>query len=236
MKPLAIQIIQETEDWVCIHKPPYVPSMPERGKYTAESVIEWAQKKYDTAILCHRLDRETSGVMVVAKTPETHRHLSIQFEHRKITKRYHAIADGAVLFNELVVDLPINTDDLNHIKIDRRNGKQACTTFHTIEEFKHFSLIECRPKTGRLHQIRVHLASQNAKIAGDIRYGSRLPLLSGIKRKLSGDDQPMIQRFALHAFEIEFENLDGTAVTVQAPYAKDFEVFLKLLRKYDSKG
>jgi 23S rRNA pseudouridine955/2504/2580 synthase len=210
--------------------------MPERGKYTAESAIEWAQKTYGDAILCHRLDRETSGIMVLAKNASAHRHLSLQFEHRKIIKKYHAIVDGSVVFDGLVIDLPINTDDLNHIRIDKKNGKQAQTTFQTIEQFKHFSLIECSPKTGRLHQIRVHLASQNAKIAGDIRYGSILPLLGKIKRKLSGEDQPMIHRFALHAYGLEFEDLDGTRVVASAPYAKDFEVFLKLLRKYDTKS
>lgn len=234
MKAARIEIIKETPDWVCVFKPPFVPTMPERGKYTAEPVIEWAQKRWETAILCHRIDRETSGILILAKTPEAHRHISMQFEHRQIQKRYHAIVDGPVYFENLWVDLPINTEDLNRIRIDRKNGKQASTCFHTLEVFKHFSLIECKPKTGRLHQIRVHLASQNAKIAGDVLYKSSIPYLSKIKRKISGEDQPLIQRFALHAFELEFTNLDGSTEVVSAPYAKDFEVFLKLLRKYDS--
>jgi len=233
MKPTPITILEETADWVCIHKPPYVPSIPERGKYTAQPVIEWAQNKWETAILCHRIDRETSGIMILAKTAEAHRHISMQFEHRKIKKRYHAIVDGPVHFDNFEVDLPINTQDLHHIRIDRKNGKVAQTTFNTIKEFRHFSLIECMPKTGRLHQIRVHLSSQNAKIAGDELYGSTIPMLSRIKRKLSGDDRPLIERFALHAYQLEFTDLEGKQKVVTAPYAKDFEVFLKLLNKYD---
>jgi 23S rRNA pseudouridine955/2504/2580 synthase len=89
------------------------------------------------------------------------------------------------------------------------------------------------PKTGRLHQIRVHLASQNAKIAGDELYGSTIPMLSRIKRKISGEDRPLIERFALHAHQLEFTDLSGSVKVVTAPYAKDFEVFLKLLSKYD---
>ena len=94
-------------------------------------------------------------------------------------------------------------------------------------------MIQCRPKTGRLHQIRVHLSSQNAKISGDILYGSQIPMLSKIKRKLSGEDRPLIERFALHAYQLKFTDLDGSIQEIQAPYAKDLEVFLKLLRKYD---
>jgi 23S rRNA pseudouridine955/2504/2580 synthase len=233
MKPTPISIIEETSDWVCVHKPPYVPSMPERGKYTAQPVIEWAKNRWETAILCHRIDRETSGIMILAKTQEAHRHISMQFEHRQITKRYHAIVDGPVHFDNFEVNLPINTQDLNHIRIDRKNGKDALTRFHTLQEFRHFSLIECMPKTGRLHQIRVHLSSQNAKIAGDELYGSQTPMLSKIKRKLSGEDRPLIERFALHAHQLEFKDLNGDMKCVTAPYAKDFDVFLKLLNKYD---
>lgn len=233
MKPAPITIIEETNDWVCVYKPPYVPSMPERGKYTAQPVIEWAQNRYETAILCHRIDRETSGIMILAKTPEAHRHISMQFEHRQIEKRYHALVDGPVNFDNFEVDLPINTDDLNHIRIDKKNGKQALTRFHTVHEYKHFSLIECMPKTGRLHQIRVHLASQNAKIAGDILYGSQIPMLSKIKRKLSGENRPLIERFALHAYQLGFADLNGEKKNLTAPYAKDFDVFIKLLNKYD---
>lgn len=232
-KILPIEIIQETENWVVINKPPYIPSLPERGKYTAESVIEWAKKKWEDAILCHRLDRETSGCLIVAKNAEAYRHISIQFEKRQIKKLYHAIVDGKVNFQELWVDLPINTENVLKIKIDKQNGKSAQTLFNTIQNFNHFTLIECQPRTGRLHQIRVHLASQNAKIAGDLLYGSQIPKLSLIKRKLSGDDTVLMPRFALHARQLEFQDLNGEICSIQAEYPKDFSVFLKLLNKYD---
>ncbi len=229
----AIKIIHETADWLVINKPPYIPSLPERGKYTAESVMEWAKKKWDDAILCHRLDRETSGCLIIAKTPEAYRHISIQFEKRQVRKLYHAIVDGKVNFQELWVDLPINTENVLKIRIDKQNGKSAQTLFNTIQNFNHFTLIECQPRTGRLHQIRVHLSSQNAKIAGDLLYGSQIPKLSLIKRKLSGEDTVLMSRFALHAREVDFQDLDGTPMSFQAEYPKDMEVFLKLLNKYD---
>lgn len=229
----TITIIQETDQWVVVNKPPFVPSLPERGKFTAISVMEWSRNLWPDSILCHRIDRETSGALLIAKNQEAFRHFAMQFEHRTIRKIYHAIADGRVIFDQLWVDLPINTEQLGKIKIDRVNGKPAQTCFHTLTVFRNFTLLQCEPKTGRLHQIRVHLSSQNAKIAGDTLYGSRIPKLSQIKRKVSGEDTALIQRFALHAYQLEFEDLNGERVNVTANYPKDFEVFLKLLNRYD---
>ncbi len=232
-KKQHITIIAETDHWVAINKPPYVPSLPERGKYTAESVLEWSKKRWPDSILCHRIDRETSGALLIAKDAETYRHVSMQFEKRQIEKIYHAIVDGVVEFQDFWVDLPINTDNLNNIKIDKQFGKLAQTHFQTLETFRHFTLLECKPKTGRLHQIRVHLSSQNAKIAADELYGSKTPMLSLVKRKISGEDRPLIQRFALHARELVFKDLENQTISIQAEYPNDFGVFLKLLDKYD---
>lgn len=232
-KKQHITIIAETDHWVAINKPPYVPSLPERGKYTAESVLEWSKKRWPDSILCHRIDRETSGALLIAKDAETYRHVSMQFEKRQIEKIYHAIVDGVVEFQDFWVDLPINTDNLNNIKIDKQFGKLAQTHFQTLEIFRHFTLLECKPKTGRLHQIRVHLSSQNAKIAADELYGSKTPMLSLVKRKISGEDRPLIQRFALHARELVFKDLENQTISIQAEYPNDFGVFLKLLDKYD---
>ncbi len=232
-KKQHITIIAETDHWVAINKPPYVPSLPERGKYTAESVLEWSRKQWPESILCHRIDRETSGALLIAKDAETYRHVSMQFEKRQIEKIYHAIVDGVVEFQDFWVDLPINTDNLNNIKIDKQFGKLAQTHFQTLETFRHFTLLECKPKTGRLHQIRVHLSSQNAKIAADELYGSKTPMLSLVKRKISGEDRPLIQRFALHARELVFKDLENQTISIQAEYPNDFGVFLKLLDKYD---
>jgi 23S rRNA pseudouridine955/2504/2580 synthase len=227
-------VLLENEDYVFINKPPFVPSVPERGKFTNTPVLELARKVWPEAILCHRLDRETSGVLLVAKNPEAYRHASIQFENRAVRKVYHAVVDGRIQFDGLRTDLPINTDNLANVRVDRKLGKSAITVFQTLEIFRHFTLMECVPVTGRLHQIRVHLASQNAHIAGDHLYGSETPMLSQIKRKMHGEDTSLIQRFALHAFSLSFTTADGTEISVEAPYFKDLEVFLKLLRKYDS--
>lgn len=234
-KPLNIQdlILSETADYAFINKPPFIPSVAERGKFTAVPLIDLAKKRWPDATLCHRLDRETSGILLVAKHPEAYRHASIQFEKRKVRKVYHAIVEGRVFFDNLEVNLPINAEKLNAIRIDRKYGKTALTHFQSLEHFRHFTLVACSPVTGRLHQIRVHLASQNARIAGDLLYGGTVPMLSQIKKKMSGEDAPLIQRFALHAVSLSIHLPDGSLFSAEAPYYKDFEVFLKLLRKYD---
>ncbi len=229
-----IKILKETNNWLAIHKPAFVPSTSERGKQTQVPVIEWAKERYKDAILCHRIDRETSGVLLIAKNQEAHRHIAIQFEQRTIKKTYHAVVDSQINWENLEVDLPINTDNLKNIRIDKNTGKPALTIFNTLDIFKYFTLMECKPQTGRLHQIRVHLASQNASIAGDIKYGSRLPMFSKIKSKFNGEDKPLISRFALHAFQIGFKDLDNQEIIITADYSNDFKVLVKQLRKYNA--
>lgn len=232
-KGFTAWIIYEDEDLCVINKPAGVPSMPERHKITAPSVQEEARKHYEFAGLCHRLDRETSGALVIAKHADAYRHMSIAFEKRKVSKIYHAIVEGVVVFEHLTIDIPINTDDLHHIRLDKKNGKLAKTHFHTLQTFQHYTLMQCEPVTGRLHQIRVHLSSQNARISGDTLYGGKPPMLSSFKKGFKGEESPIMDRFALHARSISFEAPSLKQLSIEAPYPKDFSVFLKLLEKWD---
>jgi 23S rRNA pseudouridine955/2504/2580 synthase len=226
-------ILYEDNDYVVVNKPSFVPSVHERGKQTHVSVLELAREIYPEATLCHRLDRETSGALVIALNAEAYRNLSLQFEHRKVEKIYHAVVEGMFQFDDLLVDLPINSEHPGRVRIDR-TGKPSATFFKTLKVFKHFSLVECQPVTGRMHQIRVHLESQNAHILGDELYGGRVWHLSEIKRKHKGEDGPLMKRFALHAAMIAFRKINGEIIGIEAPYLKDMEVLLKILNKYDS--
>jgi 23S rRNA pseudouridine955/2504/2580 synthase len=226
-------ILYEDNDYVVVNKPSFVPSVHERGKQTHVSVLELAREIYPDATLCHRLDRETSGALVIALNAEAYRNLSLQFEHRKVEKIYHAVVEGMFQFDDLLVDLPINSEHPGRVRIDRA-GKPSATFFKTLKVFKHFSLVECQPVTGRMHQIRVHLESQNAHILGDELYGGRVWHLSEIKRKHKGEDGPLMKRFALHAAMIAFRKINGEIIGIEAPYLKDMEVLLKILNKYDS--
>lgn len=232
-------ILFENEDYIVINKPPFVASLDERGAAGAGEVniLRLAKLYTEDAQICHRLDKETSGAIVIAKNPEAYRNLSIQFEKRKVSKIYHAVVDGQFQFDNLFVDLPILNDGNKNVTIDRQEGKRAETYFNSLKYYKHYTLVECKPVTGRMHQIRIHLATQRAAICGDTMYRGKPVFLSKIKRgyRLTDEEeQPIMKRFALHAKQITFKGLDGKDILVEAPYPKDFATLLKLLDKFDS--
>ena len=230
-------IIYEDKDLIVINKPPFMSSLDEREGGDV-NVIRLAKQYYEDAQICHRLDKETSGAMIIAKNPETYRFVSMQFEHREVKKVYHAIVDGSHSFNELLVDLPILNAGKGNVMISRVEGKKADTYFKSLKFFKHYTLIEARPVTGRMHQIRIHLATQRASIAGDEMYGGQPAFLSKIKRnyRLSKNEveQPIMKRFALHSREVTFKISETETKTFTADYPKDFAVLLKLLEKNDA--
>lgn len=230
-------IIYEDNAIIAINKPPFIASLHERLDTNIQSIIQLVKDVNPDYALCHRLDRETSGVMLVAKNAEAYRDLAIQFEKRTVKKIYHAVVSASVALDNLVVDLPLYTDSKRRVQISKKSGKPSLTIFNTLKQYKHFSLLACEPQTGRLHQIRVHAASQNLPLVCDELYGGKVPELSLIKRKVKyGADEtnkPMMSRVALHAYSISFESPDKGSVSVHAPYPKDFNVLIKLLEKYD---
>jgi len=230
-------IIKEDEDYILINKPPYLSSLDERlGE--APSILRLAKEYHADAQLCHRLDKETSGVLVIAKNPEAYRHLSMQFEHREVNKVYHALAEGIHDFGqqEMVVNAPIAALDKGLVKIDRTKGKIAETAFSTLEVFSGYTLMKCMPITGRLHQIRIHLSFIKSPIAGDTQYGGKEIYLSQFKKRFNlkkdTEEEPLIKRVALHAFSIQFSDLQGNEVYAEAEYPKDFDVLIKQLQRY----
>lgn len=228
-------ILFEDEDIIIVNKPPFLSSLDEReGKEI--NLLRMAKQYVEDAQICHRLDKETSGLLVIAKNPEAYRHMSMLFEHRKVDKTYHAIVDGTHVFEDLLVDLPILNIGKGNVVISRSEGKRAETWFKSLEYFKHYTLIECKPVTGRMHQIRVHLATQRASITGDKMYGGKPAFLSKIKRgyRLTDEEeQPIMKRFALHARRLVFTKPNGEEIDIVAEYPKDFSVLLKLLQKND---
>lgn len=229
-------IIYEDNHLIIVNKPPFVSSLDEREGGDI-NILRLAKQYHQDAQICHRLDKETSGAMIIAKDPETYRFVSMQFEHREVKKVYHAIVDGNHVFNELLVDLPILNAGKGNVMISRGEGKRAETYFQSLEYFKHYTLIEARPVTGRMHQIRIHLATQRASITGDEMYGGKPAFLSKIKRNYriskNEEEQPIMKRFALHSREVTFKISEKETKTFTAEYPKDFAVLLKLLEKND---
>jgi 23S rRNA pseudouridine955/2504/2580 synthase len=196
-------------------------------------MLALAKQYSDDAQACHRLDKDTSGVLMFAKNPEAYRNLSMQFENREVHKIYHAVADGIHNFKEVLVDAPILKQNDGLVKLNKLEGKSAHTYCNSIKSFRFHTLIECQPVTGRMHQIRVHLAFLKAPITGDEQYGGKPFFLSSVKRdfnlKKTTEEQPLIKRMALHAFALEFTALSGEKVRVEAPYPKDIQALVRQL-------
>lgn len=227
-------ILWEDDDYVVINKPPHLSTLDDRNDPT--NVLSFARKYVESAQVCHRLDKDTSGVLAIAKNPEAYRHLSMQFENRSVTKIYHAVVDGLHQFENVLVDKPILKMDDGLVKIGR-GGKPAQTYFTSLRSYRMHTLVECRPVTGRMHQIRVHLSLLNAPITGDEAYGGKPFYLSSVKKgfnlKKYTDEQPLLKRMALHAYSLEFTTLTGLPVRVNAPYPKDFLVLVRQLELND---
>jgi 23S rRNA pseudouridine955/2504/2580 synthase len=224
-------ILWEDADYFVLNKPPFVSTLQDRADPV--NLLALAKQYSSDAQACHRLDKDTSGAIAFAKNPEAYRHLSMQFEHREVAKIYHAIADGIQNFKEELVDAPILKQDDGIAKISKREGKSAQTYFTSLTSYRFHTLVECRPVTGRMHQIRVHLAFLKAPITGDEQYGGKPFFLSSVKRgfnlKKQTEEQPLISRMALHAYALEFNNLKGERIVVEAPYPKDMQALVRQL-------
>lgn len=237
MKKLAFPdlILFENEDYIIINKPPHVSTLHDRQDEGKDNIIELAREYCPDAQVAHRLDRDTSGVLAIAKNPDAYRSLAIQFEKRKVSKIYHAVVDGLHDFKEVLVDKPILPQNGGYVTIDFQEGKPAQTSFNTLKPFRYHTLVECKPLTGRMHQIRIHLATLKASIVHDTRYGGKKLYLSDLKKKFNlkkdTDEQPLISRFALHAYELGFTLMNGEYQTFTASYPKDMRALLNQLEK-----
>lgn len=224
-------IVFRDEDFILINKPPFISTLEDR--HDKVNLLGLAREFLPTAQVCHRLDKDTSGVLAIAQHPEAYRHMSLQFEHREVTKVYHAIVNGIHNFRDTLVDEPILKLDDGVVKIHRRDGKAAQTYFTTLKTYRYQTLVECRPVTGRMHQIRIHLSTFHAPITGDSIYGGKPFFLSSVKRgfnlKKETEERPIMQRMALHAFALKFKDMKGQEQTVEAPYPKDLQALVRQL-------
>lgn len=226
---------------VAINKPSGLLSLPDRFNAALPNVRTMMKERYGEIFMVHRLDRETSGVMIMAKTAEAHQHLSEQFEHHRAEKRYHAIVKGIVERDTFSVTIPLAADPRRKgLMKPSAKGKEAHTDITVIERFRAATLLECRLITGRTHQIRVHCSAIGHPLLVDPDYGSgEAFLLSTIKRRFNlakgTEERPVIDRLTLHSYQLVVTHpATGEPLTIQAEYPRDFAALLQVLRKYSA--
>lgn len=223
-------LLWEDENWLAINKPPGIATLADR--ISEWNVLEKIRTHHPDAQVCHRLDKETSGVLILAKNPEAYRHLSLQFQNREVEKLYHAVIHGVHQFENFTIDAALDTRAAPPVKIATR-GKKSVTVVHSIKIFRQHTLVACRPLTGRMHQIRAHLAYAAAPIVGDIMYGGSPLYLSALKQdyrlKKGTSEKPLMERTALHAMAVTFRDFNGEEVKIEASYPKDFRALLRQL-------
>jgi 23S rRNA pseudouridine1911/1915/1917 synthase len=237
MLKLDDHIILEDENLIAVNKPAGLLTIPDReGKDI--SLKQILKNKYSEIFTVHRLDKETSGVVVFAKSEQAHKELSQLFEARETIKIYNGLVLGTPFEKSGVIDEPIAEHPTRKgMMTVYKKGKASITEYDVLETFRLYSWMQFRILTGRTHQIRVHLKYLGHPIVCDDLYGDGKPVfISSIKKKnfkLSRDaesERPILSRLALHASQLKFQ-LSGKEYQMEAPLPKDLKALLQQLLK-----
>lgn len=244
---IPLEILFEDESMAVVNKPPGMVVHPGKGNWkgTLTSALAYHFANLSTIGgpsrpgIVHRLDRDTSGVILVAKTDAAHAALAEQFENRETKKEYFAIVAGNVDRDQELIDAPIGLNPHHREKMMIREGHEssrpAQTIYHVAERFDGFTALRCFPKTGRTHQIRVHLAYRGFPVFCDRLYGSRAQVTLGEISRCRDDETVLLARQALHAYKITIKHpVSKQEMTFEAPIPKDISKLLEALRQFRS--
>ncbi|WP_029409698.1 RluA family pseudouridine synthase [Treponema pedis] len=247
MKQKPYSVIYKDDDLLIVNKSAGLAAAADRWDETAprlDKIIcsdifsnsETDDKKLYTV---HRIDKDTSGLIMYALNSEIHKKLSEKFQNREIEKTYHAVVAGQPPCKNFSCNakLKIDGDKFHRTVMDNKQGKDSFTEFTVLENLNRFTLIEAKPVTGRTHQIRVHLKLSGFPILCDSLYGKNEPVfLSQIKKNWRGDkyeERPLLARLALHAYALKFIHpVTEKIIEVIAEYPKDLKSLVNQLRNF----
>jgi 23S rRNA pseudouridine1911/1915/1917 synthase len=242
---IPLEILFEDEHLAAINKPPGMVVHPAKGHWsgtlTAALAFHFQQLSGAGGAsrpgIVHRLDRDTSGVLVVAKTDAAHYALAEQFAGRTVEKEYFAIVVGAPELDRDVIDLPIGAHPYQREKMairrDHVTSRPAQTKYEVVERFDGFAAVRVTPKTGRTHQIRVHLAAIGCPVLCDKQYGGRAEITRGELQRRPDDHEMLLARQALHARRLSLRHpTTGAELCFEAPVPGDLSAVLAELRTF----
>lgn len=243
-----LEILWRGNGMLAINKPAGLAVIPGRGEEwsllqeLAEQLrIPCAGTNDPRVRVVHRLDKDTSGVLLFATNTEAQRHLSHQFQNNTIEKQYLALVSGRPEADEGEVDAPLapHPNSARRTAIVKHGGRPARTVWKVEERFRDYTLLRVFPKTGKTHQIRVHLQSIGLPLAIDPLYhaganddGIRLSTFKRGYRSSGEPERPLIARLTLHAHRLAFVDQSDQRIEIEAPLPKDFRAVLNMLRKY----
>lgn len=234
-----IEILFEDDHLVVINKPAELLTIPDRFR-DLPNVKGFFKRKYGDIFVVHRIDKDTSGVLILAKTAEAHKDISAQFHDNKVKKQYIAFVKGVPDPETGIIDVPLAEHRTVQGKMTVvKKGKPSITHYKTTEVLGNYSMLEIDLKTGRTHQIRVHLAHIGYPLAVDALYAKKRELLlSEISKKrlvLSKyeEERPLIKRHTLHAHRLSFYHpVTRKEMSFIAELPKDLKAFYKQLKKF----
>lgn len=230
-------IIFENDFFLALNKPAGMLSIPDREQ-SQPSLKDKLIEKYGSIFTIHRLDRETSGIILFAKDEATHKYFSKKFEEREVEKYYMGLVHGSPANKKGTIDAGIMENPVfKGQMVINKKGKPSVTDYEVIEDFGKYSLLKFQLHTGRTHQIRVHAKNIGHPIACDPIYGDGKPImLSAFKKKFKlskhdEEERPMINRVALHSYQLKFKDEQGNDHDLIAELPKDIRALMQQLKK-----
>ncbi len=237
-KKTSFTTVDVTDSFIVIDKPAGMLSIPDREN-EGNSLLDKLRTSYPDVLTVHRLDKDTSGLMIFALNEDAHRYFSKKFADREVEKRYRALLQGQLFVSEGTIDSPLAQTSGGKMAV-RRDGRPSVTHYKVIEKYRSATYVDVELVTGRMHQIRIHFSSIGYPLLVDPVYGRQDVFylsdikLKNYKLKKDSEERPLLSRQPLHAHYLSFTGPDEKVYSYESPLPKDIKATITQLGKWNS--